>query len=114
MPAKRIKLEAAPYRDGSLLHFPYDWGSPSSIQWLKNDPFHATLRIADMRSGRSAKYVIWEPVGTATDTRTFPMFIADLVDLLQSAEKIEHGIVSARWQVRKRGQNYGICLAPED
>jgi len=108
MPPKTNSLTSAPFTAiGSLQH----WASPyTAVVWLPNDPFHATLRLDRVVSGRSAKYVIWRPVDAA-DLRSFPMFVADLTDLLQHAERIERGIVSARWQVRKRGQNYGLCLA---
>lgn len=112
MPPKKISLKEAPYHaDGSLMHWA-GYGTMSTAQWKPNDPFHATLRLSAMRSGYSAKYVIWKPLDPA-DTRSFPMFIADLLDVVQSAKCIENGVISARWMVRKRGQNFGLVLAPE-
>lgn len=103
---------------GSLLHYPqnslvrtatgYDSVPPI---WVPNDPFAATLRLDSMASGRSAKYVIWK-AASEMDCRCWPMFIADLLELVQFAA-IDRGVISATWQVRKRGQNYGLALAPE-
>lgn len=121
MPAKKITLLEAPFdRFGSLLH----WAEPrysagryggmsETVTWRPNEPFHATLRLDSTRSGRSAKYVIWVSPNGSVDPRTFPMFVTDLVDTIQHAKQIDHGIISARWIVRKRGQNYGLALAPE-
>lgn len=105
-------------RDGSLLHYPLNTivrtaaGHESKPpRWVPNDPFTATLRLDRMESGRSAKYVIWQAV-SEVDGRCWPMFITDLLELVQHST-ITGGVISARWQVRKRGQNYGIALAPE-
>jgi hypothetical protein len=109
MPAKTNSLRKAPYHQGSLQHWVGGWIA-DEVVWLDNDPFHATLRIDRVMSGMSAKYVTWTPADE-DDRREFPMFITDLVDLIQHAKRIENGLVCARWRVRKRGQNYGICLA---
>lgn len=112
MPAKTTSLEQAPYDPrGNLLHFApsrpagASWGVDP--RWRGNEPFTATLTIDRTKSGRSAKYVIWrDPAG-----HEFPMFIVDLVDLAQHAT-VRRGTVVGRFHVRKRGQNYGIALAP--
>lgn len=118
MPAKKNSLREAPYSsNGSLLHWAPPqhekaWAYAAADKWLPNDPFHATLRLDSTRSGMSAKYVIWVSPNS-NDPRTFPMFVTDLVDTIQHAGRIERGIISARWMVRKRGQNFGLVLAPE-
>lgn len=123
MPALTNKLTHAPFTPGgSLQHYTTcrqahgvlvdpdnPWCCRTTV-WLPNDPFHATLQISHMNRGRSAKYVTWMSP-QADDDRTYPMFIADLLDLIQNADRIERGMLSARWMVRKRGQNYGLCLA---
>lgn len=100
-------LKMAPFTSsGSLLH----WADSTQGIWVPNDSFYATLRIDHMTSRYSGKYVVWKPV-KETDARSFPMFIADLIDLLQRSDYVSYGVVSAEWKVRKRGKNYGLCLA---
>lgn len=91
--------------DGNLLHFADRWAVPD--RWVPNEPFRACLEVEGTVSGRSAKYLIWR----GTDGRRFPMFVADLVDLLRRTD-VTMGVVEATWIVRKRGQNYGVALAP--
>lgn len=112
--AKSTVTEVPYDKYGSLLHYP-----KGSFRWRPNDVFHATLRIYETLSGRSAKYFIWTPPDPQLDDLsnpfpTFPMFAAEMVDLLQRSPVIRNGIVSARWIVRKRGANYGIALAPNE
>lgn len=116
MTSTKIGLKQAPYDSkGSLLHFAgYGTGAGDSspgVTWRDNDPFHATLQVVDMRSGRSAKYVILKHPNS-DDERAFPMFVTELLDML-AATTVHHGIVSGRWQVRKRGQNYGLVYLGE-
>lgn len=121
MPAKS-KVTEAPYTEnGSLMHFPEDsrdypdarrtddgyvWGEPRIVKpdWRPNVPFAATLHLAETRRGRSAAYFIWRD----DDGREFPMFISDMLLLVQSGVAIAGGAVSTRWMVTKRGANYGI------
>jgi hypothetical protein len=109
VPAKTNPLTKAPYtKNGSLLH----WVGSSHDVWYANEPFRAALQISGMMSGYSAKYLILR-APNSDDPRTFPMFVTDLVDAVSHIPLIEHGIMHGRWIVRKRGQNYGLALAPE-
>lgn len=109
MPAKTNSLKKAPYTgNGSLLH----WVSSSHDVWHPNEPFHASLEIYDMQSGYSAKYLMLR--SRDNHARTYPMFVTDLADAVRNIPVIRDGILTARWIVRKRGQNYGLALAPED
>lgn len=83
-------------------------------EWRMNQPWRASLQLDTVTSGRSAKYVIWRPVNLPLDRRTFPMFVTDLLDVVKNGEIQPGGIVSARWMVAKRGQNYGLRLAKEE
>jgi len=123
MPAKS-KVTEAPYtKNSNLMHFPdttwdyseavrhengHDWRVPPreiGPDWRSNDPFTATLRLAETRRGRSAAYFIWR----SDDDREFPMFISDMLLLVQSGVTIRPGgMVSTWWMVTKRGANYGI------
>jgi hypothetical protein len=110
MPAKTNSLKKAPYtKNGSLSH----WVSSTHDVWYPNEPFHAALRVFGMKSGYSAKYVMLQ-TPNSDDLRTFPMFVTDLIDAVASLPLIENGIMQGRWIVRKRGQNYGVALAPEE
>ncbi|WP_221328991.1 hypothetical protein [Actinoplanes sp. L3-i22] len=71
-----------------------------------NVAFDATLTLDSMRSGRSAKYLVWRDA----DGHHFPMFISDLTTMLPLVT-VRLGVVSGTWIVRKKGQNFGIALA---
>lgn len=93
--------------NGSLMHYARtdawagDYYTP--FEWREPHEFPAVLTIDHMLSGRSAKYVVWK----AADGRTFPMFVADLVDMLKTVTARE-GVVSGVWYTGKRGANFGI------
>lgn len=86
----------------------------NQVGWRPNEPFHATLEIKHMLRGRSAKYPILGPANAPDDKRTFPMFVADLVDAACTGTIQAGGIISGRWMVSKRGANYGLRLAKEE
>lgn len=103
----------APYTaDGQLMHtVPPD---PSDVYWLDNHPFDATLQLVSTERGSSAAYFVWnvvsdEPYSPNLPGREFPMFMSDAADLIrQGLATRRGGAVRARWQVVKRGSNYGI------
>lgn len=122
----KTKVDEAPFtEDGSLMHFPenrqdytnavrlkvgYGWEVPPVIvgpDWRPNVPFVATLRLASTRRGRSAAYFIWQDEAG----REFPMFISDMLALIQGGTIVANGVVTAHWIVTKRGANYGIRIA---
>lgn len=72
-------------------------------------PFAATLTIQSIVRGRSAAHFIW----TDEQGRTWPMFMTDMVALLEHGVE-EGGSVTSTWAVQKRGANYGIRLAKKD
>jgi len=82
-------------------------------EWRPNEPFHATFAIDSVRSGRSAKYVILTSVESPEDSRTWPMFVVDLIDVMIRTGIERRAIMSGRWMVAKRGQNYGLRLTKE-
>lgn len=97
--------------EGNLQHYPSGWysGSNEAKNMVRHDPiwrenriFHAHLTCDTMRSGRSAKYIIWEDMGTGL---LYPMFIHDLV---AGMKYITAGIMEADFTYCKRGQNYGL------
>jgi hypothetical protein len=70
-----------------------------------NVAFTATLILDSMRTGRSAKYLVWRDA----DGHHYPMFISDLTTMLPLVT-VRRGVVSGTWIVRKKGQNFGIAL----
>lgn len=104
--AKLPSYKAPFSQSGDLQH--YARQSFDTTVWRDNIPFEATLTIDSMRSGYSAKYTIWKD----EHGKSYPMFVADIVDLVKEAE-ITGGKVTAKWIVRKRGQNYGVRFYEE-
>ncbi len=103
-------IAEVPYdEDGNLRHYKDDGASEPVMR--PNRPFQAELTLTGMRSGRSAKYLIW----TDDDGRTYPMFVTDLMDVIREKGIAPGGRTGKLWwYVRKRGTNYGLALAPPD
>jgi hypothetical protein len=102
MPYKSAITEA-PYDEHGLQHYP-----DKHAEWRRIESFIATMTLSTWRRGRSAAYFMWAD----EDGRHYPMFMADLNDLLTGAT-ITKGSVRAVWTVRKRGSNYGIQFVRE-
>lgn len=106
---KKLPKYKVPYSKGNLQHyanssnFAHPEYGRDYEEWRENLPFEATMTIDGMTSGYSAKHTLWRD----EQGRTYPMFVADVVDLLREAHTYR-GTVTAKWIVRKRGQNYGI------
>lgn len=108
---KSIGDYKVPFDDkGNLLHYATERYGPSGDNWLDNQPFQAELEIDSMRSGRSAKYVIWKD---RFSDRRFPMFLVDLLELIKLATVSQGRTPNLTWVVRKRGQNFGLALLEE-
>lgn len=120
------KLLLVPFdQDGSLLHYAderdHQWhrkaaeeyGDPlppwvENVEWRPNEPFERVLRIEGSKRGRSAAYLVWKDETGAT----FPMFLIDIVGLIQEGRTV-HGIAAGWWKVSRRGLNYGIQFISE-
>ena len=85
----------------------------TEIDWRPNEPFSAVLAISAMRNGRSAKYVILTSPNNPFDIRTYPMFVADLIDFASLRGIEKGGLMTGRWMVAKRGENYGLRAAKD-
>jgi hypothetical protein len=111
----------APYdANGNLQHYPeYSrqgyWDSEAQVwmgpegtvepEWRDVAPFHAVMTLEDgVTSGRSAKYTHWRD----QDGRRFPMFVAELVELVVTGVVKEGGVAEGGWTVCKRGSNFGL------
>jgi hypothetical protein len=81
----------------------------SAYDWRDNFEFDATLVLTGFERGRMSviRAVFADDKGTK-----YPMFIADLAELLTESGVVG-GKVQARWTFVKRGKGYyGICRAP--
>lgn len=116
-----MAVDIAPYdRLGNLMHFPakqwhYDRASPEANasgfvilppEWRENTPFQAKLTLVSHNRGRSAAYFIWKD----EEEHTFPMFMTDLGVLLSTSSVSQGETALERWNIKKRGQNYGVGL----
>jgi hypothetical protein len=98
------KNPVAPFDERGLLHYPESW---RGIEWRPAPAFDASLRFDDYSRGRSAAYFNW--MDDSTGLR-YPMFLADLADLIRGANLLQGETLTNRWRVVKRGQNYGIAV----
>lgn len=116
-----MPIEHAPYdrTTGELLHYVRD---PNAIDWRANDPFEAELRLEDIHRGRSSVFTMWLDVQAARASDAsdqpgivprYPMFMIDLMELLRARGVRKGGRVAGRWQVVKRGMNYGVQYLPD-
>lgn len=85
--------------DGNLR----EYAGYGETEWRDNVPFEADMEIVGYERGRSAVRVIFRDEGL----RKYPMFISDLVTLIQTSDIID-GKVSGTWVGTKKGQNYGV------
>ncbi|MEV1168574.1 hypothetical protein [Nonomuraea sp. NPDC049784] len=113
-----MPVTEAPYDEqGNLIHYPktrytYANGVRTEIpyDWRLNEPFTATLKVTGFERGRSAARFFWAD----QDGHEFPMFLKDLDQMLMTAD-FTRGTVTGRWDVAKRGENYGLrYLGPAD
>ena len=78
-----------------------------AITWKPNEPWKESLRIVGLERGRSAAHLIVASADDPEDIRG-QMFLVDLVEAMPHVAA--GGTFTGTWRVRKRGQNYGICL----
>jgi hypothetical protein len=105
----------APFDEhGNLMHYARpesrqeSHGYEDAHEWRDVETFEASLTIGETYRGRSAAYFMWSDVLG----HKYPMFMTDIADLIRRG-CIEFGTVhDGMWVVRKRGQNYGIRMAP--
>ena len=112
------KLEEFPFdASGNLMHYPqttysYDEHQlrvPNVPVWMEVEPFDAVLRFKGYSRGQSAAYFTWQDV--YSDIK-YPMFLKQLSELITTSN-IVNGVARARWEIIKRGMNYGIQKAGE-
>lgn len=72
--------------------------------WRPIAEFTAELVYDGYSSSASAAYVYWKDAATGT---CYPMFMTDL-DAVLSSGRLTGSVISGRFTVVKRGQNFGI------
>ena len=91
---------------GSLLSHAH-YIDEDNVEFVENRIFDETLTYAGYGRGRSsAVFYFTDSTGAA-----YQMFMTDMDDLLKKCDLID-GNVNGTWTYCKRGQNYGIKLAP--
>lgn len=98
-------------REGVLMHYavPKDYPRRSVDQaadWRVPGEIELTLILHGTTRGRSAAYFLWKD----QLVRLWPMFIADLADMLKQVV-LREGEITAKFIPCKRGQNYGLRYA---
>src|SRR6185503_11626899 len=105
--------KVAPFdEDGNMISYPmkrYEWVDGKYVNvhpcMQTVEPFPADMKVVGMEVGRSAKRLVLQDINTG---KTYPLFVADIVKLLEGAT------LSGTWEACKRGQNYGIRRAGND
>lgn len=113
-----------PWHTSGLLHSPGKskrvlgeavWPDVGVEEWRDNPVFDMTIRMLGTERGRSAAYFRWQVVGGDLQTGLLlPMFMTDVGHILMQGLAEPGGIVTARFFVVKRGQNYGITIETPD
>lgn len=108
-----MAITEAPFHPvtGSLMHYPervyQGIGQYLEPEWRDvSKPFCLSIFCASMSRGRSAAYFIWRDANGAT----YPMFMTDMLEVIQKARIFNGCIVDGWFTIRKRGQNYGLAL----
>jgi len=108
---KNIQIPFDKY--GELLSYP-----SHLCVWKENCEFQAIFRVSGFERGRSAAHFILEAIQIPADLpngiksgKSFPIFMTDLLDLIQNKTIINGNIESSLWTFCKRGKNYAVKLA---
>jgi len=83
------------------------YGQGSNVEDRPNTEFEARLRIIGTERGQSAARFVAEHVDTGV---RYPIFITDILAIIQGPGFSAGGHILGTWQARKRGQNYGLRL----
>lgn len=75
----------------------------SGREWRDNTPFEATMELTSFGRGMSAARFHW----VDHEGHRYEMFMKDMEHVIQSTV-IDHGVVSGKWRICKRGKNYGL------
>jgi hypothetical protein len=91
-------------RNGNQLSYADSWSMRNGGYWRKNTPFQATMKVIEIRRGRSAmQYILQDTQG-----HTYIMFPKDMLNLLQQFGVVMGVATPVMWTFVKRGSNYGV------
>lgn len=83
----------------------YTWAHP--LKWRKWHMFKATLLIDKIvRYGHVARFQATDP----EKGRVYPLFMADVLDIMKRVGIEPGGLVTGTWGFCKRGARYGVYL----
>jgi len=86
------------------------WYNTGEIKDTK--PFNATMQIQNcVVAGSSVKRLVIQDINTFKE---YPLFVKDLLDIINKVGVREGGFVTGRWKVKKRGTSYGLALMTDD
>jgi hypothetical protein len=91
-------------RGNVLSYDPYSFSGQGKRREVK--PFTDTMTILGYRRGRSAAGFLLE----GHDGVQYPIFMKDMVDVMQQRTITEGVIQKTQWTFCKRGSNYGVKL----
>lgn len=99
-----MALDKAPYSSaGHLMSWVPRVPRGDDIEWRDNTPFEATMELITYGRGMSSARFTWQD----HENHQYEMFLKDMMELILKTV-IDHGVVTGKWRVCKRGQNYGI------
>lgn len=86
---------------GNMLDYPAWW---MDMTWRVLEPFDARMSVVSVERGRSAaRFVLEDERGMR-----YPLFMADMLDLVRTWSVDAGRTPELRWAPVKRGQNYGL------
>lgn len=104
---KEIKF---PFNKKGLMH--YSWYAypilkdNDVLEWKDYFEFEDILFIDDYHKGRSSVII---NLKSTTDQKEYPIFLKDFWEILKNVN-INDRLISGRWGMHKKGNNYGIFL----
>lgn len=91
----------------------WDGSKNVEVEWVKPEPFEASLVLSGMERGRSAAHFIFTWVRAGLPDRDLVVFMTDLYDMVRDP-RWRQGLITATFIATKRGNNYGTRLHVPD
>jgi hypothetical protein len=98
--------------EGNMMHYADRTylGIHVANEWRENIRFWTSMKLLGMNRGRSAAYFTWQD----DNGFEYPMFMTDLVDLLNRSKVFFGETGPQPWKAIKRGRNYGLVLDQDE
>lgn len=90
---------------GNTCLMTYAYGD--KIDWRDNYTFTDSMQIVDYSRGRSSILFSFK---SQTDGTVYPVFVSDMMDIIQNCSIINGIISNQDWSFIKKGGNYGMQL----